>query len=87
LLDTASNITAFAKVGVEGSNPFARSNDYQHIEKPSKNRLARQHRRLYPTKLLHNARSTVELSICERDENGRVDYYRPVFRSHFNALN
>jgi len=75
LLDTASNITAFAKVGVEGSNPFARSNDYQHIEKPSKNRLARQHRRLYPTKLLHNARSTVELSICERDENGRVDYY------------
>lgn len=45
--------------------PFARSNDFQHIEKPSKNRVARQHRRLYPTKLLHNALSTVELSVCD----------------------
>ena len=50
--------------------PFARSSDFQHIEKPSKNRLARQHRRLYPTKLLHNARSTVALSVCDDEVNG-----------------
>ena len=59
--------------------PFARSNDFQHTGKPSKNRLARQHRRLYPTKLLHNARSTVALSVCDGGVNGSADYYtRPL---------
>ena len=70
-----------AKVGVEGSNPFARSSRSEPHEKPSKNRLARQHRRLYPTKLLQNARSTVGLSVCDDEANGRVDYYtRPLHK-------
>lgn len=58
--------------------PFARSSDFQHIGKPSKNRLARQHRRLYPTKLLHNARSKVGLSVCD----GRGNWQFGVIRQN-----
>ena len=61
--------------GLNRPAPFARSSDFQHTGKPSKNRLARQHRRLYPTNLLHNARSTVGLSVCDGEVNGRGDYY------------
>ena len=52
--------------------PFARSSFFEPHEKPSKNRLARKHRRLYPTKLLHNARYTMGLSVCDSEANGRV---------------
>ena len=53
--------------------PFARSSDFQPIGKPSKNRLARQHRRLYPTELLHNARSTVGLSVCDGEVSSLLE--------------
>ena len=67
--------------------PFARSSDFHDIGKPSKNRPTRQYRRLYPTKLLHNARSTVGLSVCDGEVNGGSDYYSVAFRSHMKALN
>ena len=60
--------------GLDRPAPFARSSRSEPHEKPSKNRLARQHRRLYPTKLLHNARSTVGLSVCD-------DVVRPAVSS------
>ena len=69
-----------AKVGVEGSNPFARSRHQEQSEKPSKNRLGRKHRRLYPQKLLHSERSTVELTICDDAVNGDGDYYTELPR-------
>lgn len=50
--------------GLDRPAPFARSSDPQYIEKPSKNRLGRQHRRHYPAKPLHNTSRTVGLSIC-----------------------
>ena len=69
-----------SKVGVEGSNPFARSRHQQQSEKPSENRRGWKHRRLYPQKLLHSGRSTVELSVCDDGENSDVDYYSPLPR-------
>ena len=56
----------------DGTVPFARSSFSQNTQKPSKNRLGRKHRRLYPQKLLHIGRSTSELSVCDGEETGVV---------------
>ncbi|MEQ1540000.1 MAG: site-specific integrase, partial [Sphingorhabdus sp.] len=69
-----------AKVGVEGSNPFARSRHPEIAEKQSKNRTQRSKTAVCYAELLHNAQSSSSTSICNRSENSRNDCYTNLLR-------